>query len=182
MDKVMNDKFYSGKSLNDLVKEVEIDVIWCHRSGGLVVFLYPFRRRFILSEVRIRPEWIEISGHAGYAESGKDIVCASITAFTQTLNKSVEGLTMRCARVGIQIKPIKSASFQKSLRIFFRFLKLIWYSIDCRTKSAHRSYVLRDAWMSIPIWIRIDSERSRPIMQNMIFVLYPLFCILLPCE
>ena len=27
MDKVMNDKFYSGKSLNDLVKEVEIDVI-----------------------------------------------------------------------------------------------------------------------------------------------------------
>ena len=27
----------------------------------------------------------------------------------------------------------------------------------------------------------IDSERSRPIMQNMIFVLYPLFCILLPC-
>lgn len=35
--------------------------------------------------------------------------------------------------------------------------------------------------MSIPIWIHIDSERSRPIMQNMIFVLYPLFCILLPC-
>nr|WP_317428791.1 ribosomal-processing cysteine protease Prp [uncultured Blautia sp.] len=30
---------------------------------------------------------MEISGHAGYAESGKDIVCASITAFTQTLNK-----------------------------------------------------------------------------------------------
>lgn len=128
----MNDKFYSGKSLNDLVKEVEIDVIWCHRSGGLVVFLYPFRRRFILSEVRIRPEWIEISGHAGYAESGKDIVCASITAFTQTLNKSVEGLTMRCARVGIQIKPIKSASFQKSLRIFFSIFKtyLIQYRLS----------------------------------------------------
>ena len=35
--------------------------------------------------------------------------------------------------------------------------------------------------MSIPIWIHIDSESSRPIMQNMIFVLYPLFCILLPC-
>lgn len=27
VDEIMNDKFYSGKSLNDLVKEVEIDVI-----------------------------------------------------------------------------------------------------------------------------------------------------------
>ena len=27
VDEVMNDKFYSGKSLNDLVKEVEIDVM-----------------------------------------------------------------------------------------------------------------------------------------------------------
>lgn len=27
VDEVMNDKFYSGKSLNDLVKEVEIDAM-----------------------------------------------------------------------------------------------------------------------------------------------------------
>ncbi len=27
VDEVMNDKFYSGKSLNDLAKEVEIDVM-----------------------------------------------------------------------------------------------------------------------------------------------------------
>ena len=27
VDKVMNDKFYSGKSLNDLVKEVEIEAM-----------------------------------------------------------------------------------------------------------------------------------------------------------
>ena len=27
IDEVMNDKFYSGKSLNDLVKEVEIDAM-----------------------------------------------------------------------------------------------------------------------------------------------------------
>ena len=44
-------------------------------------------------EVRIRPECIEISGHAGYAEPGKDIVCAGVTALTQTLIQSIEDLT-----------------------------------------------------------------------------------------
>lgn len=44
-------------------------------------------------EVRIRPERIEIFGHAGYAESGKDIVCAGVTALTQTLIQSIENLT-----------------------------------------------------------------------------------------
>ena len=44
-------------------------------------------------EVRIRPERIEIFGHAGYAEPGKDIVCAGVTALTQTLIQSIENLT-----------------------------------------------------------------------------------------
>ena len=44
-------------------------------------------------EVRIRPERIEIFGHAGYAEPGKDIVCAGVTALTQTLIQSIEDLT-----------------------------------------------------------------------------------------
>lgn len=44
-------------------------------------------------EVRIRPERIEISGHARYAESGKDIVCAGVTTLTQTLIQSIEDLT-----------------------------------------------------------------------------------------
>ena len=44
-------------------------------------------------EVRIRPERIEISGHAGYAEPGKDIVCAGVTALTQTLIQSIDDLT-----------------------------------------------------------------------------------------
>jgi uncharacterized protein YsxB (DUF464 family) len=46
-----------------------------------------------LIEVRIRPERIEISGHAGYAEPGKDIVCAGVTALTQTLIQSIDDLT-----------------------------------------------------------------------------------------
>lgn len=44
-------------------------------------------------EVRIRLERIEIFGHAGYAEPGKDIVCAGVTALTQTLIQSIKDLT-----------------------------------------------------------------------------------------
>lgn len=36
---------------------------------------------------------ISIVGHAGYAEHGKDIVCASISALTQVFIASVEELT-----------------------------------------------------------------------------------------
>lgn len=44
-------------------------------------------------EVIIREDGITISGHAGYAEPGKDIICAGATALTETLVKSLEDLT-----------------------------------------------------------------------------------------
>lgn len=34
-----------------------------------------------------------MSGHAGYSEAGKDIVCAGVTVLTQTLIRSMEDLT-----------------------------------------------------------------------------------------
>ena len=43
--------------------------------------------------VRVRKDGIEISGHANYAEAGKDIVCAGVTALTQTLIWSLKNLT-----------------------------------------------------------------------------------------
>ena len=43
--------------------------------------------------VCVRKDGIEITGHAGYAEAGKDIVCAGVTALTQTLIRALEGLT-----------------------------------------------------------------------------------------
>lgn len=43
--------------------------------------------------VSIRKDGIQISGHADYAETGKDIVCAGVTALTQTLIRALEGLT-----------------------------------------------------------------------------------------
>lgn len=44
-------------------------------------------------EVRVIDGHIDVWGHAGYAEAGKDIVCAGVTALTQTLISSIEGLT-----------------------------------------------------------------------------------------
>lgn len=43
--------------------------------------------------VSVRKDGIQISGHANYAETGKDIVCAGVTTLTQTLIGSIEGLT-----------------------------------------------------------------------------------------
>lgn len=43
--------------------------------------------------VSVRKDGIEISGHAGYAEAGKDIVCAGVTALTMSLVKSINDLT-----------------------------------------------------------------------------------------
>lgn len=44
-------------------------------------------------EVNVRPDGITVGGHAGYAECGKDIVCAGVTALTQTLIGSLKELT-----------------------------------------------------------------------------------------
>jgi len=46
-----------------------------------------------LIEVGLRKDGIMISGHAGYAPTGSDIVCAGVTALTQELIRSMEGLT-----------------------------------------------------------------------------------------
>ena len=43
--------------------------------------------------VSVRKDEILIEGHAGYAEFGKDIVCAGVTALTETLIQSMENLT-----------------------------------------------------------------------------------------
>lgn len=43
--------------------------------------------------VNIRQDKITVSGHAEYAESGKDIVCAGVSVLTQSLIQSIEHLT-----------------------------------------------------------------------------------------
>ncbi len=44
-------------------------------------------------EVRCTDSGITLSGHAGYAEAGKDIVCAGVSALVQNLIQSIEELT-----------------------------------------------------------------------------------------
>lgn len=44
-------------------------------------------------EVNVRMEGIAVSGHAKYAEPGRDIVCAGVTALAQTLIGALEALT-----------------------------------------------------------------------------------------
>lgn len=44
-------------------------------------------------EVNVREDGITVFGHANYAKAGKDIVCAGVTALTQSLIGSMEGLT-----------------------------------------------------------------------------------------
>ncbi|MEG0228779.1 MAG: ribosomal-processing cysteine protease Prp, partial [Lachnospiraceae bacterium] len=43
--------------------------------------------------VNVRNDEITVSGHAGYAPQGQDIVCAAVTALTQTLIKAIQDLT-----------------------------------------------------------------------------------------
>ena len=43
--------------------------------------------------ITVQQDKITVSGHAKYAEHGKDIVCAAISTLTQVLIASVEELT-----------------------------------------------------------------------------------------
>lgn len=56
-------------------------------------------------EVNITQTGLTVEGHAGYAETGKDIVCAAVSALTQTLIAGIESLTDD--RISYEIKPGK---------------------------------------------------------------------------
>lgn len=47
----------------------------------------------VLIVVSVRAGSITVKGHAGYADPGRDIVCAGVTALVQTLVKSLENFT-----------------------------------------------------------------------------------------
>lgn len=44
-------------------------------------------------DVTVREDRVTVSGHANYAASGEDIVCAAVTALSITLFKSLTDLT-----------------------------------------------------------------------------------------
>ena len=59
----------------------------------LVVFLCKNLGSDILIELKVRDHEITVTGHANYAEYGKDIVCASVSILMQNLVKSIHDLT-----------------------------------------------------------------------------------------
>lgn len=64
-------------------------------------------------EVNITQKGLTVEGHAGYAETGKDIVCAAVSALTQTLIAGIERLTDD--RISYEIKPGKVYIVYKDL-------------------------------------------------------------------
>lgn len=57
------------------------------------IFIPIFKEVSILIEVKVRRDHIHVSGHAGHAPPGQDIVCAGVTALVQTLAESIQALT-----------------------------------------------------------------------------------------
>lgn len=53
--------------------------------------------------VNVRMDGITIEGHAGFAEPGKDIVCAGVTALVQGLIRSMEDLVSD--KISYEISP-----------------------------------------------------------------------------
>lgn len=56
-------------------------------------------------EVSVKQDGITVEGHAGYAETGKDIVCSAVSVLTQTLIAGIKGLTDD--RIRYEVKPGK---------------------------------------------------------------------------
>lgn len=63
--------------------------------------------------VNVTRTGLTVEGHAGYAETGKDIVCAAVSALTQTLIAGIESLTDD--RISYEIKPGKVYIVYKDL-------------------------------------------------------------------
>ena len=82
-------------------------------------------------DIRYTEGEITLSGHAHYAESGKDIVCAGISALVQSLIQSIEELTqdkiqysMSPGRVDIKFRDL-SEQAQLLVSSFFVGVKQI---------------------------------------------------------
>lgn len=70
--------------------------------------------------VSVRLDGITIEGHAGYAEAGKDIVCAGVTALTENLIDSIESLTKD--EIQYEISPGRADIHYKNLSEYGKLL------------------------------------------------------------
>ena len=89
--------------------------------------------------VNVRQDGITVSGHAGYAEAGKDIVCAGVTALTQTLIGSVKGLTG--GKIQYEISPGRADIYYRDLSEAGRLLVDSFFIGICQIADEFPDYV-----------------------------------------
>ena len=89
--------------------------------------------------VCVRKDEIEISGHANYAEVGKDIVCAGVTALTQTLIRSIENLTSD--KIEYEISPGRADIHFRNLSEEGKLLVDSFFIGICRIADEFPEYV-----------------------------------------
>ena len=76
-------------------------------------------------DITVQPDKITVSGHAGYAEPGKDIVCAAISTLSQVFVASVEELTaakIKTAQTGGYIEIVIEESTERAQVLLDSFL------------------------------------------------------------
>ena len=90
-------------------------------------------------EVNVQKDSISVTGHAGYAPPGQDIVCAAVSTLTQGLIASIEGLTGDrpdyTIAPGIFVLKIKDLSAKAKLLVDSFFLGING------TIAAHPDYI-----------------------------------------
>lgn len=64
-------------------------------------------------EISVTKTSVTVLGHAQYAERGNDIVCAAVSALTQTLIAGIESLSDD--KINYTIKPGETTIFYKDL-------------------------------------------------------------------
>ena len=75
--------------------------------------------------VNVQKDRITVSGHAEYAEPGKDIVCAAISTLSQVFVASVEELTaaqMKTAQTGGYMEIVIEESTERAQVLLDSFL------------------------------------------------------------
>ena len=87
------------------------------RLNGTMPDSHLLAERRTMTTISINSDCIKMRGHAGYAPSGQDIVCAGLTALVQTLIRSIESLTsdkinycISSARVDIDLRNLSERS------------------------------------------------------------------------
>ena len=89
--------------------------------------------------VEVREDHVAVTGHARYAERGKDIVCAAVSVLFQNMCNSIQAFT--CDRVRIRTDPGDSRIDFKELTESGKLLVDSFFCGICAISSEYPEYV-----------------------------------------